>query len=412
MANSVFANGREIACKAAAGKTICAFPDVCFTPPENPATPPGVPVPYPNTGMASDTTDGSKKVKISDKEVMLKNKSCFKKSMGDEAGAAAKKGVITSKNTGKVYFNAWSMDVKIEGQNVDRHLDLTTNNHASMPGDTPTWPYLDKLILLPGDPCFKDALKMANACEDYIGTGKDPCEDAGLMEVPGRKYDTTIAMPSGDAKDRQEALDMSARASANDCIAAKRCMLEPYKTKSCCPGQTPHHLVEASSFFNVGRGKGVPIKVDGVKVGTKPSVALDGIDVTSENGYTEENAPCVCAEGATQNVGTHGIMHTLQSTKNGKASEGTLKFAGSIPEEKCKTQTYNQAKENAFEAMDKAFPNSHCDQDCIEKQLDNYHNQAGITDKTDIKAVETGNTGDASNEFATENSMSRQKLNE
>jgi hypothetical protein len=25
-------------------------PDVCFTPPENPATPPGVPVPYPNTG--------------------------------------------------------------------------------------------------------------------------------------------------------------------------------------------------------------------------------------------------------------------------------------------------------------------------------------------------------------------------
>jgi hypothetical protein len=147
MANNVFANGREIACKAGAGKTIAAFPDVCFTPPENPATPPGVPIPYPNTGFASDTAKGSKKVIISNKEIMLKNKSYFKKSTGDEAGCAAKKGVITSKNTGKVYFNAWSMDVKIEGENVDRHLDLTTNNHASMPGDTPPWPFTDGMVL-------------------------------------------------------------------------------------------------------------------------------------------------------------------------------------------------------------------------------------------------------------------------
>ncbi|MET0091075.1 MAG: PAAR-like domain-containing protein [Candidatus Thiodiazotropha sp.] len=75
MANKVFANGREVSCKKANGKAICAFPDVCFTPPQTPATPPGVPIPYPNTGMASDTTSGSKKVKISGKEVMLKNKS-------------------------------------------------------------------------------------------------------------------------------------------------------------------------------------------------------------------------------------------------------------------------------------------------------------------------------------------------
>ena len=103
MASTVFANNREVSCKAADGKTICAFPDVCFTPPENPATPPGVPVPYPNTGLASDTTDGSKTVKIGGKEVGLKDKSCFKKSMGDEAGCAAKKGIITSQNRGKLF---------------------------------------------------------------------------------------------------------------------------------------------------------------------------------------------------------------------------------------------------------------------------------------------------------------------
>jgi len=131
MSNDVFANGREISCKKADGKTICEFPDVCFTPPENPATPPGVPVPYPNTAFAKDTTEGSKTVKISGEEIMLKNSSYFKTSSGDEAGAAAKKGVITSTNKGKAYFISWSMDVKFEGENVVRHLDQTTNNHAS-----------------------------------------------------------------------------------------------------------------------------------------------------------------------------------------------------------------------------------------------------------------------------------------
>ena len=146
MSNAVYANTREVSCKKAAGKSICAFPDVCMTPPMTPVTPPGVPIPYPNTGMASDTTDGSTTVKISGEEVMLKNKSCFKKSMGDEAGCAPKKGVITSKNMGKLYFTMWSMDVKFEGENVVRMMDLTTHNHAgSMPGNTPPWPYTDKV---------------------------------------------------------------------------------------------------------------------------------------------------------------------------------------------------------------------------------------------------------------------------
>ncbi|MEO1082193.1 MAG: DUF4150 domain-containing protein [Pseudomonadota bacterium] len=145
MANDVFANSREISCKAADGKSICAFPDVCMTPPENPATPTGVPVPYPNSGMAKDTAKGSKSVKISKKEVMLKNKSYFKKSTGDEAGCATKKGVISSVNRGKVYFNSWAMNVKFEGYNVVRHMDLATHNHGSFPPNTPPWVYIDTM---------------------------------------------------------------------------------------------------------------------------------------------------------------------------------------------------------------------------------------------------------------------------
>jgi hypothetical protein len=157
MANEVYANGMELACKSGAGKTICSFPDVCFTPPENPATPPGVPVPYPNTGFASDTTEGSKTVKISDKEVMLKNKSYFKKSTGDEAGCAAKKGVLSSTNTGKVYFVKWSMDVKFEGENVDRHLDLTTDNHNSPnANEAAPWPFTDNMVIDASDDVCKE----------------------------------------------------------------------------------------------------------------------------------------------------------------------------------------------------------------------------------------------------------------
>lgn len=146
MANDVYANGMELACKAGSGKVIAAFPDVCMTPPENPATPPGVPVPYPDTAMASDTTKGSKQVKISGKEIMLKNQSYFKTLSGNEAGCAAKKGVVSSKIKGKVYFVKWSMDVKVEGLNVDRHLDLTTNNHGSPTANEGSpWPEVERI---------------------------------------------------------------------------------------------------------------------------------------------------------------------------------------------------------------------------------------------------------------------------
>ena len=163
MSNQVFANMMEVSCKAGAGKTICAFPDVCMTPPQTPATPPGVPIPYPNTGMSSDCTDGSSTVKISGEEVMLKNKSCFKQSTGDEAGSAPMKGVITHQTKGKVYFNSWSMDVVIEGENVPRHLDLTTHNHGSSPGQTPPFPEAEGMtpgvLTVKCDPKWSDCQK-------------------------------------------------------------------------------------------------------------------------------------------------------------------------------------------------------------------------------------------------------------
>ena len=170
MPTHVYANNMEISSKAADGKSICAFPDVCFTPPQTPATPPGVPIPYPNTGLSSDCTSGSRDVTIAGEEVMLKNKSYFKKSTGDEAGSAPKKGLMTSTNTGKVYFNSWSMDVKVEGENVVRHLDLTTHNHASPPANEGApWPHVARMQVptdMPKKPCKKDCPKEPTS-EEY-----------------------------------------------------------------------------------------------------------------------------------------------------------------------------------------------------------------------------------------------------
>ena len=140
MSKNVYANGMEVACKAGDGKVIASFPDVCLSPPSPPAGP--IPVPYPDTSFSKDMQDGSKSVQIGGAEIMLKDQSFFQTSpLGDEAATKSfGSGVVSHVITGKTYFAAWSMDVKFEGLNVDRHLDLTTSNHASPMGNTPPLP--------------------------------------------------------------------------------------------------------------------------------------------------------------------------------------------------------------------------------------------------------------------------------
>src|SRR5580698_8169812 len=118
MGSNVFANGMEFACIASSGKSIAAMPDTCYTPPQTPPAPTGVPIPYPNTGMASDLTGGSTSVNIVGDEACLKDKSSFKKTSGDEAGAAGTKGLVSMANGGALFFSSWSITVKFENENV------------------------------------------------------------------------------------------------------------------------------------------------------------------------------------------------------------------------------------------------------------------------------------------------------
>lgn len=124
MGQTTFANGRGIVHKGSGGMSI-AFPDVCKTP--SPAGP--IPIPYPNVGMASDTSGGTKKVKTDKKMSMVKGAK-YSKSTGDEPGTAG--GVISGVNRGECEFMLYSFDVKFEGKNVCRMGDSLFHNKKNI----------------------------------------------------------------------------------------------------------------------------------------------------------------------------------------------------------------------------------------------------------------------------------------
>lgn len=331
MANQVFANGMEVSCKAADGKSICAFPDVCFTPPQAPVTPPGVPIPYPNTGLASDTSGGSTTVQISGQEVMLKNKSYFKKSTGDEAGCAPMKGVVTHKITGKVYFTAWSMDVKVEGENVVRMMDLTTHNHASQGPNTPPWTYLDEMTVPPSD----------HPCHDQINSAKEACKN------------TTVGPDGRDC-------------SGTECAKCMNCILVPKnqdKRMCCAPNNTGHHLIEdhwvkGNSAFPEYRSNRESGSFAAQSLAKGPGIR------------TVEEAPCLCVNEKRSKNTPHRRMHDIQGTHEESHMPGGGREG--------QPWNYAAGKRAALEAHDEVFKGEGCNKNgCMEKQLDAFYGSEG-----------------------------------
>jgi hypothetical protein len=360
MANEVFANNMEVSCKAADGKSIACFPDVCFTPPQAPPTPLGVPIPYPNTGMAKDTTKGSRTVKISGKEVMLKDKSFFKTSYGDEAGNAPKKGIVTSRNKGKVYFTSWSMDVKYEGKNVVRHMDLTTHNHASQPGNTVPWPYADRMALAEKlGQCESERAQANEACK---GTNKETsCPDtenlknaikarSAAKKIAGEGFKTDPAYRAAHKGVKNEYSSLATAVNANDCQKALRCFLAPYKPNRCCPGQTGDHLIDSASFTN---------GPDSVDQPRNQHPTKDGW-----SNYKTDKAPVMCVEGPNQTTATHGQMHLRRGVVALREADAKGEWS------RAKATTTG-----ALAAM-MTFPDSKCSQECLEAQLNRYHDNA------------------------------------
>jgi hypothetical protein len=118
-----------------------AFPDVCKTP--APPAPP-IPIPYPNIAKSSDTSKGASTVKCDGNPVCVKD-SNFMMSTGDEAGSLL--GVASNKIKGKAEFVNFSFDVKFEGKNVPRAMDLMLHNDKN----TPPFPVMQGPAMAMGD---------------------------------------------------------------------------------------------------------------------------------------------------------------------------------------------------------------------------------------------------------------------
>ena len=123
---TTFANMRGIAHKTSNGLSI-VFPDVCKTP--TPAGP--IPIPYPNIGKASDTSQGPNTVKTDGSMPMVKGAK-YMMSTGDEAGSVG--GVMSNTIKGECEYMLYSFDVKFEGKNVCRMGDQLFHNKKNIMG--------------------------------------------------------------------------------------------------------------------------------------------------------------------------------------------------------------------------------------------------------------------------------------
>lgn len=126
MATKIRANGQTVVHESSDG-ILNTAPDVCKTPMGSTV----VPIPYSNTAVSKDTSNGSATVFADGNSFMLKD-SVFSKSSGDEPGVATGVSSGTVGNVAK--FTNYSFDVKVEGRNICRRLDPMTSNK----GNTPT----------------------------------------------------------------------------------------------------------------------------------------------------------------------------------------------------------------------------------------------------------------------------------
>ena len=90
-----------------------------------------IPIPYPNIGKASDTSNGPSKVKTDGQMPMVKG-ATYMRSSGDEAGTVG--GVMSNVNMNVCEFMMYSFDIKLEGKNACRLGDPLFHNKKNIMG--------------------------------------------------------------------------------------------------------------------------------------------------------------------------------------------------------------------------------------------------------------------------------------
>jgi len=262
MSGKVYADGNEVVRKGGDGKVTAAFPDVCMSPPPPPAGP--VPVPYADSSSAKDLKAGSRTVQISGKEVALQDESYYQSSpLGNEAATRSfGASVVTHTVTGKTYFASWSMDVKVEGKGVVRHLDLTTSNHGSYPGATPPLPNLSEAQIAQAQELALQRMREGQCpC-----CGGDSCPAAFKEDDEALTMEEFYKLDSNNA--RREDFNFLVSYKQKHCTCTGRVLPEPpcdvFRASS--PGSTRHDRIEAEWGRSIDSYKEYYQRTTGVKL--------------------------------------------------------------------------------------------------------------------------------------------------
>jgi len=162
--------------KGSSGLATATVPNVCKMP-GPPA--PFIPTPLPNIGKSGNSPDGySTTVKIEGNEVAIQGASF--KSMGDVASQGTGGGIVSNNTQGPTKFVApGSMDVKIEGKNVQLLGDQMLNN-CGPSGSPPNSATMAGLLQNP-KMIVADLTKIAKACNKKVdkAAGYPPGKPSG-----------------------------------------------------------------------------------------------------------------------------------------------------------------------------------------------------------------------------------------
>jgi len=222
--------------------------------------------------------------------------------------------------------------------------------------------------------CGKEAEAVQKNCKEEEA---DPCPGILKKGISSTRSDINDAWEKkgGSESSGTRRLGDSATANAEGrkgaCTRAMRCLLRPYSAKprdglqGCCPGQTPHHIPPWST--------------------TKTVSGIGGM-------VNHSSALCICLEGASHSVGSHGKHHhginyilDVASAADGGGVTSGLNSAG---------DTVFQAPLSEHVKASAAVTEAQngCSKECIEEQLNSQFGEDNLKKNATHNASRTGGT--------------------
>jgi hypothetical protein len=185
---TVIVNNQTVVHRTAGG-IAQAFPDLCRTP--APPSPAPVIIPYSNIAVSAHLSQGSTTVSCDGSPVMLRS-SNFATSTGDEPGTLL--GIGSNAVKGKAKPVIASMDVKFDGDNVVRRMDLVVQNGGAGTGNTAPSPVDVMPILAVGTKVVDPETSKVTRLE-WVPGEPIVCGDKVMLEMETENFESLSTLP-------------------------------------------------------------------------------------------------------------------------------------------------------------------------------------------------------------------------